>query len=203
MKNGVGSIMGMAELLLLAVGLSMDAFAVAVCKGLATRKVQAKHYVRIGLWFGGFQALMPCIGYLVGKMFEQFITHYDHWIAFGLLVYIGGNMIHEALAKDEVPQDASFAFKNMLLLALATSIDALAVGVTLALLSEVNLAFSVTVIGVTTFFLSALGLKIGNVFGTRYKSRAELFGGVILILIGCNILFEHMGVWTFLSGLFS
>lgn len=193
--------MGIAELLLLAVGLSMDAFAVAVCKGLATRSLKQKHYLCIGAWFGGFQALMPLIGYYLGKMFERFITRYDHWIAFGLLVYIGGNMIHEALSKEEEEADASFAFRKMFVLALATSIDALAVGITLALLSDVNVAFSVTVIGCTTFLLSAIGLKVGNVFGTRYKSRAEFVGGVILILIGCNILFEHLGVWTWLANL--
>ena len=188
--------MGMAELLLLAVGLSMDAFAVAVCKGLAARSLKPKHYLCIGAWFGGFQALMPLIGYFLGKMFERFITRYDHWIAFGLLVYIGGNMIHAALSNAEETSAASFAFRKMFVLALATSIDALAVGITLALLKDINIAFSVTVIGGITFLLSAVGLKVGNVFGTRYKSRAELVGGVILILIGCNILFEHLGVWT-------
>ena len=193
--------MDLLTLLTLAVGLAMDAFAVSICKGLAMREKVLGKGVIIGLWFGGFQALMPLIGYYLGKMFERFITRYDHWIAFGLLVYIGGNMIHEALSKEEEEADASFAFRKMFVLALATSIDALAVGITLALLSDVNVAFSVTVIGCTTFLLSAIGLKVGNVFGTRYKSRAEFVGGVILILIGCNILFEHLGVWTWLANL--
>ena len=201
--NGVVAAMGIIELLLLAVGLSMDAFAVSVCKGLATRQIKFKHYLIIGAWVGGYQALMPLTGYFLGTLFEKYIVRYDHWIAFGLLVYIGGNMIHEALSKDEKPSDASFAFKNMLLLALATSIDALAVGITLALLSDVNIWSSIAIIGTTTFIISAIGLKIGNVFGTRYKSRAELVGGIILILIGCNILFEHLGVREFLAKAFA
>ena len=184
--------MGIVELLLLAVGLSMDAFAVSVCKGLATRQIKLKHYLIIGAWFGGFQALMPLTGYFLGTLFEKYIVRYDHWIAFGLLVYIGGNMIHEALSKDEGPSDASFAFKNMLLLALATSIDALAVGVTFAFL-QVDIVPAVSFIGATTFVLSCIGVKIGHVFGTQYKARAELFGGIVLILMGLKILLEHLG----------
>ena len=182
--------MGLLELFLIAVGLSMDAFAVSVCKGLSERQLKAKHYLIIGAWFGGFQALMPAVGYLLGSTFE-------HWIAFVLLCFIGGNMIREALSKDEEKLDASFSFKTMLLLAIATSIDALAVGITFALLPDVNIVAAVLFIGATTFILSAIGLKVGNVFGTKYKSKAELAGGVILILIGTKILLEHLGVINF------
>ena len=187
--------MGLLELFLIAVGLSMDAFAVSVCKGLSERQLKAKHYLIIGAWFGGFQALMPAVGYLLGSTFEQYITAVDHWIAFVLLCFIGGNMIREALSKDEEKLDASFSFKTMLLL--ATSIDALAVGITFALLPDVNIAAAVLFIGATTFILSAIGLKVGNVFGTKYKSKAELAGGIILILIGTKILLEHLGVINF------
>lgn len=189
--------MGLLELFLIAVGLSMDAFAVSVCKGLSERQLKAKHYLIIGAWFGGFQALMPAVGYLLGSTFEQYITAVDHWIAFVLLCFIGGNMIREALSKDEEKLDASFSFKTMLLLAIATSIDALAVGITFALLPDVNIAAAVLFIGATTFILSAIGLKVGNVFGTKYKSKAELAGGIILILIGTKILLEHLGVINF------
>lgn len=188
--------MGLLELFLIAVGLSMDAFAVSVCKGLSERQLKAKHYLIIGAWFGGFQALMPAVGYLLGSAFEQYITAVDHWIAFVLLCFIGGNMIREALSKDEEKLDASFSFKTMLL-AIATSIDALAVGITFALLPDVNIAAAVLFIGATTFILSAIGLKVGNVFGTKYKSKAELEGGIILILIGTKILLEHLGVINF------
>lgn len=188
--------MGLLELFLIAVGLSMDAFAVSVCKGLSERQLKAKHYLIIGAWFGGFQALMPAVGYLLGSAFEQYITAVDHWIAFVLLCFIGGNMIREALSKDEEKLDASFSFKTMLL-AIATSIDALAVGITFALLPDVNITAAVLFIGATTFILSAIGLKVGNVFGTKYKSKAELAGGIILILIGTKILLEHLGVINF------
>lgn len=193
--------MGLLELFLIAVGLSMDAFAVSVCKGLSERQLKAKHYLIIGAWFGGFQALMPAVGYLLGSAFEQYITAVDHWIAFVLLCFIGGNMIREALSKDEEKLDASFSFKTMLLLAIATSIDALAVGITFALLPDVNIAAAVLFIGATTFILSAIGLKVGNVFGTKYKSKAELAGGIILILIGTKILLEHLGVINFLASI--
>ena len=163
----------------------------------ARLQLKAKHYLIIGAWFGGFQALMPAVGYLLGSTFEQYITAVDHWIAFVLLCFIGGNMIREALSKDEEKLDASFSFKTMLLLAIATSIDALAVGITFALLPDVNIAAAVLFIGATTFILSAIGLKVGNVFGTKYKSKAELAGGVILILIGTKILLEHLGVINF------
>ena len=166
--------MDFAELLLIAVGLSMDAFAVSVCKGLATRQVRPRHAVLAGLYFGGFQFLMPVIGYLLGVRFEALIVSIDHWIAFVLLAAIGVGMIREATKKaDELNDD--YGFKTMLLLAVATSIDALAVGV-------------------TTFTLSALGIWIGHVFGARYKAKAERLGGVILILIGLKILLEHLGV---------
>ena len=189
--------MGIIELLLLAVGLSMDAFAVSVCKGLSERKLKLRHYIIVGAWFGGFQALMPLIGYFLGSAFEKYIVSIDHWIAFILLVLIGGNMIRESFSKEEEKADANFGFKSMLLLAVATSIDALAVGITFALISEINIFASVGIIGATTFIISAIGLKIGNVFGTKYKAKAELAGGIILVLIGVKILLEHLGVINF------
>ena len=191
--------MSILELFLIAVGLSMDAFAVSVCKGLATQQLRWRHYLIIGAWFGGFQALMPSFGYLLGSTFESYITAVDHWVAFFLLCLIGGSMVKEALSKDgEAEADnGSFAFRNMLLLAVATSIDALAVGVTFALLPGVSIVAAVSFIGATTFLLSAAGLKAGNVFGLRYKSRAELTGGIILILMGGKILLEHLGILTF------
>ena len=191
--------MGLIELFLLAVGLSMDAFAVSVCKGLSTQKLTWKHYLTIGLWFGGFQALMPTIGYFLGSTFESYITSVDHWAAFVLLAIIGVNMIREGLRKDEPEEDqnASFSFQTMLVLAVATSIDALAVGITFALLPGVNLPAAVSFIGATTFLLSTIGLKVGNVFGLKYKSRAEIAGGAILVLLGLKILLEHLGVLSF------
>lgn len=191
--------MSILELFLIAVGLSMDAFAVSVCKGLATRQLRCRHYLIIGAWFGGFQALMPSLGYLLGSTFESYITAIDHWVAFLLLCLIGGSMVKEARSDDEEAgaDNSSFAFKTMLLLAVATSIDALAVGVTFALLPGVNIVAAVSFIGCTTFILSAAGLKVGNVFGLRYKSRAELTGGIILILMGCKILLEHLGILSF------
>ena len=186
--------MGLVELFLLAVGLSMDAFAVSVCKGLSTQKLKWKHYLTIGLWFGGFQALMPTIGYFLGSTFEAYITSVDHWVAFVLLSLIGGNMLREGLSKgDPEESNSSFSFKTMLVLAVATSIDALAVGITFALLPDVGLPGAVSFIGATTFILSAVGLKVGNVFGLKYKSRAEIAGGIILILLGVKILLEHLG----------
>ncbi len=189
--------MSLLELFILAVGLSMDAFAVSVCKGLSTGRLEAKHYLCVGAWFGGFQALMPAIGYLLGSTFEQYITSVDHWVAFVLLCFIGGNMIKESREQDGGEADASFSAKTMLVMAVATSIDALAVGITFALLPDVNIAAAVSFIGVTTFLLSAVGLKVGNVFGLKYKSKAELAGGVILILIGTKILLEHLGIIAF------
>lgn len=184
--------MSLFSLFLLAVGLSMDAFAVAVCKGLATPKISLKKACVVGLWFGAFQALMPTLGYLVGYRFQEKITAIDHWIAFVLLVFIGANMIRESFSKEEEGANASLAFKEMLLLAIATSIDALAVGVTFAFLPDIPILPAVSFIGVITFLLSALGMKVGNVFGTKYKARAELVGGIILILIGSKILIEHL-----------
>lgn len=191
--------MGIIELLLIAIGLSMDAFAVSVCKGLAMKKVTVKELCIVGLWFGGFQALMPAIGHLLGSAFEKYITPIDHWVAFVLLVFIGANMIKEALSKDEEEADDSLGFKTMLIMAIATSIDALAVGITFAFLIETisYLIFAISAIGVTTFLLSALGVKIGNIFGVKYKSKAELAGGVILILLGIKILLEHLGLLPF------
>ena len=186
--------MGLVELFLLAVGLSMDAFAVSVCKGLSTQKLKWKHYLTIGLWFGGFQALMPTIGYFLGSTFEAYITSVDHWVAFVLLGIIGGNMIREALSKDEDKLDGSLAFKTMLLLAIATSIDALAVGITFAFLPGTRIVPAVALIGSITFVFSAAGIRLGNVFGLHYKRKAEFAGGVILILLGTKILLEHLGV---------
>ena len=185
--------MGILELFLIAVGLSMDAFAVSVCKGLSVRKAEVKHALCVGAYFGGFQALMPLIGYLLGTQFESFIVSIDHWIAFVLLGFIGGNMIREALSKEEEKLDDSFSFKTMVTLAIATSIDALAMGVTFAFL-RVNILWAVLFIGIITFVLSAIGLKVGNVFGAKYKCKAELLGGVVLILMGCKILLEHLGI---------
>lgn len=183
--------MSLLTLFITAVGLSMDAFAVSVCKGLAMKKLSVKKAVLIGLWFGGFQALMPTIGYLLGTRFEKYVTSIDHWIAFVLLAFIGINMIKEALSGDEDEANDSVDFKTMFLLAVATSIDALAVGVTYAFL-QVRIIPAVAFIGVTTFVLSVAGVKIGNVFGLRYKSKAEIFGGIILIVMGAKILAEHL-----------
>lgn len=191
--------MSFIELVLIAVGLSMDAFAVAICKGLSVQKLGWKHYLTVGVWFGGFQALMPTLGYLLGTTFERYITSVDHWVAFVLLCLIGGSMLKEGLAKEEEEKEEreGFDFKSMLLLAVATSIDALAVGITFALLPDVNIFSAVGLIGTITFCLSAVGLKVGNIFGLKYKSKAEVVGGVILILIGVKILLEHLGVVNF------
>lgn len=188
--------MSFIGLFLIAAGLSMDAFAVSICKGLSVKKLSPKHALLVGVYFGGFQFLMPVIGYLLGFRFEHLITNIDHWIAFVLLAFIGGNMIKESFSKEESCADASFGFRTMLLMALATSIDALAVGVTFALLPDVNLGAAVGCIGVTTFLLSGVGIKVGSVFGGRCRSKAQLAGGVILILIGLKILVEHV----FLAG---
>ena len=186
--------MSMFTLFVTAVGLSMDAFAVSICKGLAMKKLSMKKALVIGLWFGGFQALMPAVGYLLGSRFEQYVTAIDHWIAFVLLALIGANMIKEALSKDESCEaNDSVDIKTMFLLAVATSIDALAVGVTYAFL-QVAIVPAVSFIGVTTLLLSIIGVKIGNVFGMKYKSRAELTGGIILIVMGLKILLEHLGL---------
>ena len=185
--------MGLLELFILAVGLSMDAFAVSVCKGLAMPKISVKKAVIVRIWFGGFQALMPALGYLLGSQFKDSITAVDHWIAFILLGIIGGNMIREACSGECEKENDSLDIKTMFLLAVATSIDALAVGITFAFL-KVNIVAAVSFIGATTFIISAAGVKIGNIFGTKYKAKAELAGGVILILLGLKILLEHLGV---------
>ena len=185
--------MSLLELFIIAVGLSMDAFAVSICKGLSVSKMKLGHALTCGIYFGGFQALMPAAGYLLGSQFEALITRIDHWIAFILLGIIGINMIRESREEDEDKLDSSFGAKAMFPLAVATSIDALAVGVTFAFL-KVNIVWAVTFIGVVTFIFSAVGVKVGNVFGMRYKARAELAGGVILVLMGCKILLEHLNL---------
>ena len=187
--------MGFVELFLIAVGLSMDAFAVSVCKGLSVQKLEKKHMALVGLYFGGFQFLMPVLGYLLGARFESLITNVDHWIAFALLLVIGGNMIKESFGEAEKLND-DFGFKTMLMLAVATSIDALAVGITFAFL-QVRIVPAALLIGVTTFCLSALGIYIGNRFGARFERPATFAGGVVLILIGTKILLEHLGVIAF------
>lgn len=183
--------MSIIELLLLALGLSMDAFAVSICKGLSVPKLRAKHCLICGVYFGAFQAIMPLIGWALGIRFQSLITNIDHWIAFVLLAVIGANMIKESFSKEEECPDASFGFKTMLTLAVATSIDALAVGVTFAFL-DVNIVPAVLLIGMTTFVCSAVGVKIGNVFGNRFQSKAEFLGGLVLIGIGLKILIEHL-----------
>lgn len=183
--------MSLLELFLIAVGLSMDAFAVAICKGLSMGKMNHKHALVIGLYFGGFQALMPFAGYILGVQFQNAITAYDHWIAFLLLAFIGGNMIQESQSAGEASCDASVAFKDMVILAVATSIDALAIGVTFAFL-QVSILPAVSFIGVITFLLSIAGVKVGNAFGSKYQSKAELAGGCILIAIGVKLLTEHL-----------
>ncbi len=185
--------MSLLSLFVIAVGLSMDAFAVSICKGLALKKIRFRDIIIVGLWFGGFQALMPAIGYLVGFNFQDKITFLDHWIAFILLFLIGFNMIKESFSKEEDSTDASLKIKDMFLLAIATSIDALAVGVSFAFLPDVPIIPAVAFIGVITFVLSGIGVKIGNIFGTKYKSKAEFVGGLILIIMGIKILLEHLG----------
>lgn len=187
--------MGIIELFILAVGLSMDAFAVSVCKGLAMKQAPVKAQLVCGAWFGGFQALMPLIGYYLGTLFIDAISAIDHWIAFGLLVLIGINMLREALGKDEEEtSDADLSVKTMFIMAVATSIDALAVGISLAMAGVSNIYLAVLLIGLTTFVLSAVGVKVGTIFGSRYEKKAEVVGGIILILLGFKILLEHLGV---------
>ena len=194
--------MGLIELILIAVGLSMDAFAVSICKGLNMRQMNYRHAGIIALFFGGFQALMPFIGWLLGKQFEAYITRLDHWVAFVLLALIGANMIREALGEEEDtahPEEcrqSALQLKELFLLAIATSIDALAVGITFAFL-QVRIIPAVSLIGLTTFVISFLGVGIGHRFGSRFEKRAEITGGVILILIGLKILLEHLGILSF------
>jgi putative Mn2+ efflux pump MntP len=183
--------MGFLEIFILGVGLSMDAFAVSICKGLSLGKIKVKHMCIAGVWFGGFQALMPILGYYLGSLFSDLITKYSHWVAFILLAFIGGKMIKEAFETEQV--DASMDVKTMFILAVATSIDAIAVGVTFAFL-DVNIWLSACIIGVTTFVFSAAGVKIGSLFGEKYKSKAEIAGGIILILIGVKILLSGLGI---------
>lgn len=187
--------MGFFEIFMIGVGLSMDAFAVAICKGLSMGKIKLKNVFTIGLFFGGFQAAMPAAGYLLGKQFEEYIVSVDHWIAFALLAFIGGKMIADAVRgeeEEEPGKGSSLDIKELFVLAIATSIDALAVGISFAFL-RVDIVSAVTAIGITTFVLSCIGVLIGNRFGTRYKDKAALAGGVILILIGVKILLEHLG----------
>ena len=185
--------MTLGELFIVAVALSMDAFAVAVCKGLSVKRATLRQAALVGLYFGGFQAAMPLIGYFLGRQFQTYIERFDHWIAFVLLGLIGANMIKESFG-DAEECDCSFCPKAMLPMAVATSIDALAVGVTFALLPSVNITAAVSFIGVITFTLSAVGVYIGHLFGAKFKSKAELTGGIVLILMGCKILLEHLGV---------
>ena len=182
--------MTILDLFLLATGDAMDACAVSMAKGTATRKPTYRHYMSVGLWFGGFQALMPLIGYLLGATFTAVVSDFDHWVAFFLLGIIGLNMIRDSFSKEEDKHDDDFSFRTMLMLAVATSIDALAVGVSFAFLC-VDLWVSVALIGMITFAFSAVGLKIGNIFGNKYKSKAEFTGGVVLVLMGVKILVEH------------
>lgn len=188
--------MGFVELLFLAVGLSMDAFAVSVCKGLSMKKATLKQGAVCGAWFGGFQALMPLLGFFLGTMFASAIESIDHWIAFGLLLLIGLNMLKEAFHTDCCGEETSsdLSFKTMFVMAVATSIDALAVGISLAMAGDVNIFVAVLLIGVITFSLSAVGVKIGNIFGSRFEKPAQIAGGVILVLLGTKILLEHLGV---------
>ena len=189
--------MGFGELFLLAIGVSMDAFAVSVCKGLSVKKARLKEMATCGVWFGGFQALMPLIGYFLGALFYNAISKFDHWIAFGLLALIGANMLREVFSKDEECEDcqgADFRFKTMFVMAIATSIDALAIGISLAMAGNVNIFVAIAFIGVVTCIMSAIGVKIGNVFGNRFEKKAEAAGGIILILLGLKILLEHLGV---------
>lgn len=184
--------MGIFEMLAIAVGVSMDAFAVSICKGLSMKKMSQKNALTVGLYFGGFQALMPLIGYILGSQFESFIRNVDHWIAFALLSFIGANMIKESRSECE-SVDSSFGFKTMATLAVATSIDALVVGMTFAFL-RVNIVPTIIFIGIITFILGIIGVKIGNTFGNKHRSKAELAGGVVLILMGTKILLEHLGI---------
>ncbi len=188
--------MKFAELFLLAVGLSMDAFAVSVCKGLSMKKATLKAGAVCGAWFGGFQALMPLAGYFLGTLFAGAIEAFDHWVAFGLLGIIGINMLKEAFSKecDCENHNADLSVKTMFIMAIATSIDAMAVGISLAMAGNVNIYAAVVLIGVTTFLFSAAGVKIGNVFGSRFEKKAQIAGGVILIGLGIKILLEHLGV---------
>ena len=194
--------MTLLEIFLVANGLSMDAFAVAICKGLAMPQINKKQTLLIGAYFGVFQALMPLAGWLLGSQFAGYVTKLAPWIAFVLLAWIGGSMIRESLSQGEEdgkPEPAELRHRELLMLAVATSIDALAVGVTFAFL-QVNIVPAISFIGATTFILSAIGIRIGNIFGAKYKSKAELVGGIVLILMGVKILLEHLGVLEMIFG---
>ena len=191
--------MGLGELLLLALGVSMDAFAVSICKGLAMPKATLKAGLTCGIWFGGFQAMMPLIGFFLGTLFADAIQAIDHWVAFVLLAIIGFNMLKEAFEKEECCEccqehNADMSVKTMFLMAVATSIDALAVGISLAMAGNVNIYSAVVLIGLFTCGMSTMGVKIGNVFGSRFEKKAQLAGGVILVLLGLKILLEHLGI---------
>ena len=188
--------MGIIELIMLSIGLGMDAFAVSICKGISMKKMDWKKACIIGLYFGGFQAIMPVIGYFLGSTFESFIINFDHWIAFILLAIIGGNTIKESFSKESENISSDVGFKTMIILAIATSIDALAVGITFAFF-KVNLVLAITLIGTITFALSVIGTKVGNRFGDKYENKAEFVGGVIIILLGLKILLEHLGILNF------
>ena len=183
--------MVISEILLISIGLAMDAFAVSICKGVAIKNLTLKKIMVVGIYFGTFQAIMPTIGYLFGTSFQEFVTKIDHWIAFGLLVFIGANMLKDAFSKNEEGIDDNINFKTMIILAIATSIDALAVGITFAFLN-VNVIFANITIGIVAFLISIIGVKIGNKFGNKYENKAECIGGIILILIGVKILLEHL-----------
>ena len=190
--------MGLGELLLLALGVSMDAFAVSICKGLAMKRATLKEGLTCGLWFGGFQAMMPLIGYFLGTLFAEAIQAVDHWVAFVLLGIIGINMLKEAFEKEECgccdEHNADLSAKTMFVMAVATSIDALAVGISLAMAGNVNIFTAVLLIGAFTCAMSTVGVKVGNVFGSRFEKKAQLAGGLILILLGTKILLEHLGI---------
>lgn len=188
--------MGILEISLLGVGLAMDAFAVSICKGLSMKKMNWKNAIIIALYFGIFQALMPMIGYFFGTTFESFVTTFDHWIAFILLALIGGNMIKESFDNEDEKKNDKVDFKTMIVLALATSIDALALGITFAFF-DVNLLLAVAIIGIITFIISIFGVKIGNKFGDKYQNKAELIGGIILVILGIKILLEHLNIISF------
>ena len=190
--------MGLGELLLLALGVSMDAFAVSICKGLAMKKATLKEGAICGAWFGGFQAMMPLIGFFLGTLFAEAIQAIDHWVAFVLLAFIGANMLKEAFGKEEecceCDNNADLSVKTMFIMAVATSIDALAVGISLAMAGNVNIVAAVARIGAFTFVMSAIGVKVGNVFGSKFEKKAQMAGGFILILLGTKILLEHLGI---------
>lgn len=188
--------MGILEIILLGIGLAMDAFAVSICKGLSMKRMNWKNAIIIAFYFGVFQAIMPVIGYFLGTTFENFVTAVDHWIAFILLSFIGGNMIKESFNSEDEDKNDRVDFKTMIVLAIATSIDALAVGITFAFF-DVNVIVAVSIIGVITFFISLLGVKVGNKFGDKYQNKAELMGGILLVLLGIKILVEHLNIIHF------